>query len=239
MKLIKWISLTLLGAVMGCAVDGSENGISEAQDGESASNASVAQPLTAGEGADAVVTDGPPPVIDSGEPIGDDFAWENLWLNSGASSSVTAQSCATASTLRPGTSSTLGTETSASACCVPTSWSRTGRTAVTDKVSGIYWNSRDTLGAGQQIRFKAQTGIQYSRLTRSCKLEYAWVYHSSQYQLRNCSSEDSGWTTCTGWTGFKYYSQRQLQLCGGHASPPAGSSYWGCAFGSKHWVRWL
>ena len=233
MKSIKWLSLALLCGVMGCAVDSSENGTSEPQDEESADNASVAQPLTAAEGHDALVDDSAPPVVDEddGEPIGDDFAWESLWLKSGVSTSVTTQSCAT--------SSTLGTKASASACCVPTSWSATGKTAATEKVSGIYWNSRDSLGAGQQIRFKALSGKQYSRLRRDCKLEYAWVYHSAKYQLRNCTSEDSGWTTCTGWTGFKWYSERQLKLCGSHATPPPGSSYWGCAFGSKRWVHWL
>jgi len=234
MKSIKWVSLALLCGVMGCAVGSSEDGTSEPQDGESALNESVAQPLTAAEGDDAVVDDSAPPVVDEddGELIGDDFPWESLWLKSGVSASFATQSCAT--------SSTMGTETSASVCCVPTSWSATGRTAATDKVSGVYWNSRDSVGAGQQIRFRVLSGTQYSRLRRNCKLEYAWVYHSTQYQLRNCSlNEHSSLTTCTGWTGFRNYSLRELKLCGSHEDPPAGSSYWGCAFGSKSWVRWL
>ena len=73
MKSMKWLSLALLCGVMGCALDSSENATSEPQDEESADNASVAQPLTAAEGHDALVDDSAPPVVDEddGEPIGD------------------------------------------------------------------------------------------------------------------------------------------------------------------------
>ncbi|HYP87307.1 MAG TPA: hypothetical protein VEQ59_04125 [Polyangiaceae bacterium] len=236
MKSTRWISLALFCAATGCAVGSAEDGVSEARDEESGDAASIVQPLTAGEGDDAVVDDSAPTVVDEGgnERIGDDFSWESLWLKSGVSAPFAAQSCAT--------STTMGNETAAAACCVPTSWSSTGKTAATDKVSGIYWNSRASAGAGQQIRFRALSGKQYSRLRRDCKLEYAWVYHAVQYQLRNCAADEhTGVANCgiTGWTGFKNYSQRELQLCGSHANPPAGSSYWGCAFASKQWVRWL
>lgn len=125
-----------------------------------------------------------------------------------------------------------------SICCKATGWQATGRTSATDKTSAEYWNSRDSLGAGQQIRFHVLGGMQYSRQTRTCKTEIAWVYHAAQYQLRNCTSEDSGFTHCTGWTGWKSYTKKDAKRCGSHAMPPAGTSYWGCAPARPLWIHW-
>ena len=235
MRAFNWMSWVLICGVMDCAVEGNEevdNGASE-RDG-AAIEAPVAEEDLA-EGADALVSDASEIDAlagDEADAINEDFPWEGLWSKGVVSASVSAQACATSTT-------TSAESAAAKRCCVPTSWAPTGKTAITEKESGTYWNSRSTLGAGQQIRFKALSGKQYSRLTTSCTTEYAWVYHSAQYRLRNCSSGDSGWTTCTGWTSWKYHTSRQLGLCGGHASPPPGSSYWGCAFGSKKWIRWL
>jgi hypothetical protein len=240
MKALKWMSLALICGVVGCAAEGNENAETPALDGEAnAVEANAVESPIAEEkdavGAEALVENDAEIAVlgeDETDIVDDDFPWESLWSSGASTKSASTQACAT--------STTTSTEsTTAKRCCVPTSWAPTGRTAVTEKESGTYWNSRDSLGAGQQIRFKALSGRQYSRLTTSCTTEYAWVYHSAEYRLRNCSSGDSGWTTCTGWTSWKDYTSRLLGLCGSHASPPPGSSYWGCAFGSKKWVRWL
>jgi hypothetical protein len=227
MKANALVALSLICVVMGCAV---EEGIGN--DAQNPTNDEVAE-ITASDSEELIVTESDTVTDDTidDEIQSGTFDWRSVWDTETQPISKSTQSCATSTTL-----SSEGAV--AKRCCVPTNWVATGKTAATEKVSGNYWNSRDSLGAGQQIQFKALSGKQYSRLTSSCTTEYAWVYHSSKYRLRNCSSGDSGWTVCTAWTSFKYYDSRQLKLCGSHAAPPAGSSYWGCAFGSKRWIRW-
>jgi hypothetical protein len=62
-----------------------------------------------------------------------------------------------------------------------------------------------------------------------------WEGHASYYKLQNCKT-DRGFYSCTGWTGWKSFTEGSATACGGHSH--LANQHWGCLWGKLTWAHW-